>query len=95
MAVAFSETQADGSVTGIDADFCRAVAAAVLGDAGAVNVTVTVERLPTPPEELPEETGPEEHPGTDERPGLESEAEEAEPAPPTPSDADSSSPSPQ
>ncbi len=30
-AVAFSETQADGSVTGIDADFCRAVAAAVLG----------------------------------------------------------------
>ena len=36
-AVAFSETQADGSVTGIDADFCRAVAAAVLGDAGAVN----------------------------------------------------------
>ena len=36
-AVAFSETQADGSVTGIDADFCRAVAAAVIGDAGAVN----------------------------------------------------------
>ena len=36
-AVAFSETQADGSVTGIDADFCRAVAAAVVGDAGAVN----------------------------------------------------------
>ena len=36
-AVAFSETQADGSVTGIDADFCRAVAAAVLGDADAVN----------------------------------------------------------
>ena len=35
--MAFSETQADGSVTGIDADFCRAVAAAVLGDAGAVN----------------------------------------------------------
>ena len=35
-AVAFSFTQADGSVTGIDADYCRAVAAAVLGDAGAV-----------------------------------------------------------
>ena len=27
-AVAFSETQADGSVTGIDADYCYAVAAA-------------------------------------------------------------------
>lgn len=41
-AVAFSETQADGSSTGIDSDFCRAVAAAVLGDANAVvfrNVT--------------------------------------------------------
>ncbi len=36
-AVAFSETQPDGSVTGIDADFCRAVAAAVLGQADAVN----------------------------------------------------------
>ena len=36
-AVAFSETQADGSVTGFDADYCRAVAAAVLGDADAVN----------------------------------------------------------
>ncbi len=36
-AVAFSETQADGSVTGFDADYCRAVAAAVLGDANAVN----------------------------------------------------------
>lgn len=35
-AVAFSETQADGSATGIDADYCRAVAAAVLGDANAV-----------------------------------------------------------
>ena len=34
--VIFSETQADGSVTGIDADYCRAVAAAVLGDAGAL-----------------------------------------------------------
>lgn len=36
-AVAFSETQPDGSVTGLDADFCRYVAAAVLGDASAVN----------------------------------------------------------
>ncbi len=37
-AVAFSETQPDGSVTGFDADFCRAVAAAVLGDATAVEM---------------------------------------------------------
>ena len=36
-AVAFSETQPDGSTTGFDADFCRAVAAAILGDAGSVN----------------------------------------------------------
>ena len=35
-ATAFSETQADGSTTGFDADFCRAVAAAVLGDSEAV-----------------------------------------------------------
>jgi general L-amino acid transport system substrate-binding protein len=35
-AVAFSETQPDGSATGFDADYCRAVAAAVLGDANAV-----------------------------------------------------------
>lgn len=35
-AVAFSETQADGSATGIDADYCRAIAAAVLGDANAL-----------------------------------------------------------
>ena len=35
-AVAFSETQADGSQTGFDVDYCRAVAAAVLGDAQAV-----------------------------------------------------------
>ncbi|MCB0992437.1 MAG: amino acid ABC transporter substrate-binding protein [Acidimicrobiales bacterium] len=35
-AVAFSETQPDGSQTGFDADYCRAVAAAVLGDANAV-----------------------------------------------------------
>jgi len=38
-AVAFSETQPDGSVTGLDADFCRAVAAAILGDADAVEFT--------------------------------------------------------
>ena len=36
-AVAFSETQPDGSTTGFDADYCRAVAAAILGDADAVN----------------------------------------------------------
>ncbi len=35
-AVAFSETQPDGTVTGFDADWCRAVAAAVLGDSNAV-----------------------------------------------------------
>lgn len=35
-AVGFSETQADGSATGFDADYCRAVAAAVLGDSEAV-----------------------------------------------------------
>ena len=34
--VIFSETQPDGSVVGVDADFCRVVAAAVFGDAGAV-----------------------------------------------------------
>ena len=34
--VIFSETQPDGSVVGVDADYCRVVAAAVLGDAGAV-----------------------------------------------------------
>jgi general L-amino acid transport system substrate-binding protein len=38
-AVAFSYTQADGSMEGIDADYCRAVAAAVLGDADAVEFT--------------------------------------------------------
>ncbi|MGA1541492.1 MAG: amino acid ABC transporter substrate-binding protein, partial [Ilumatobacteraceae bacterium] len=38
-AVAFSYTQADGSMEGIDADYCRAVAAAVLGDATAVEFT--------------------------------------------------------
>ncbi|MFO7700943.1 MAG: amino acid ABC transporter substrate-binding protein [Acidimicrobiia bacterium] len=35
-AVGFSETQADGSTIGFDADYCRAVAAAVLGDATKV-----------------------------------------------------------
>ena len=35
-AVGFSELQPDGSMTGFDAEFCRAVAAAVLGDASAV-----------------------------------------------------------
>lgn len=35
-AIGFSETQADGTTTGFDADYCRAVAAAVLGDADAV-----------------------------------------------------------
>ncbi|MFL2674746.1 MAG: transporter substrate-binding domain-containing protein, partial [Candidatus Actinomarina sp.] len=38
-AVAFSETQADGSVTGIDADYCYAVAAAVFGDYSKVEFT--------------------------------------------------------
>lgn len=38
-AVAFSFVEADGSVNGIDADYCRAVAAAVLGDANAVQFT--------------------------------------------------------
>jgi len=35
-AIGFSEPQEDGSSSGFDADFCRAVAAAVLGDANAV-----------------------------------------------------------
>ncbi|MCB1246059.1 MAG: amino acid ABC transporter substrate-binding protein [Acidimicrobiia bacterium] len=35
-AVGFSETDAEGNTTGFDADYCRAVAAAVLGDAEAV-----------------------------------------------------------
>ena len=35
-AVAFSETTPEGSYTGFDVDFCRVVAAAVLGDAEAV-----------------------------------------------------------
>lgn len=36
-ATAFSITQADGSQVGFDADYCRVVAAAILGDAEAVN----------------------------------------------------------
>jgi len=36
-AIAFSVTQPDGSQVGFDADYCRAVAAAILGDAEAVN----------------------------------------------------------
>ena len=35
-ATGFSETQADGSTTGFDADWCRAVAAAITGDANNV-----------------------------------------------------------
>ncbi len=35
-AVGFSETQPDGTATGFDADYCRALAAAVVGDADAV-----------------------------------------------------------
>ena len=34
--VIFSETQPDGSVVGVDADYCRVVAAALFGDAEAV-----------------------------------------------------------
>jgi general L-amino acid transport system substrate-binding protein len=35
-AIGFAEPQDDGSYTGFDAEFCRATAAAVLGDSGAV-----------------------------------------------------------
>jgi general L-amino acid transport system substrate-binding protein len=38
-ATAFSETQPDGSTTGFDADYCRYIAAAVLGDANKVEFT--------------------------------------------------------
>ena len=38
-ALGFSETQADGSAVGFDVDQCRAIAAAVLGDADAVEYT--------------------------------------------------------
>ena len=36
-AVAFSELQADGSMAGFDADYCRLGAAAILGEAKKVN----------------------------------------------------------
>ena len=38
-ATAFSEQQPDGSVTGFDADYCRYIAAAALGNADAVEFT--------------------------------------------------------
>ena len=38
-ATAFSEQQADGSFTGFDVDYCRYIAAAVLGDSEAVEYT--------------------------------------------------------
>ena len=46
-AIGFAEPQEDGSFTGFDADFCRAVAAAVLGDPNAVEFvgTTTAERF--------------------------------------------------
>ena len=46
-AIGFAEPQEDGSFTGFDADFCRAVAAAVLGDPSAVEFvgTTTAERF--------------------------------------------------
>lgn len=40
-AIGFAEPQDDGSYNGFDADFCRAVAAAVLGDADAVEFVGT------------------------------------------------------
>ena len=45
--VIFSETQPDGTVVGVDADFCRVVAAAVLGDAESVEFVslTTAERF--------------------------------------------------
>ncbi len=39
VAVAFSIQEPDGSITGFDADYCRYIAAAVLGDANAVEFT--------------------------------------------------------
>ena len=36
VSVGFSETAPDGTISGLDADYCRVVAAAVLGDANAV-----------------------------------------------------------
>ncbi|MEE9298298.1 MAG: amino acid ABC transporter substrate-binding protein [Acidimicrobiia bacterium] len=46
-ATAFSEQQPDGSATGFDADYCRYVAAAVFGDANAVefNFLTAAERF--------------------------------------------------
>ncbi len=46
-AVAFSETGPDDTQTGFDADYCRVVAAAILGDAEAVNFVplTTAERF--------------------------------------------------
>ena len=45
-AIGFAAPQADGTYTGLDADLCRAVAAAALGDAGAVEfVTVEADRF--------------------------------------------------
>lgn len=38
-AIGFAEPQDDGSYTGFDADYCRAVAAALFGDANAVEFT--------------------------------------------------------
>ena len=45
--VIFSETQPDGTVVGVDADFCRVVAAAMLGDADSVEFVslTTAERF--------------------------------------------------
>ena len=45
--VIFSETRPDGTVVGVDADFCRVVAAVVLGDAHAVEFVslTTAERF--------------------------------------------------
>ena len=45
--VIFSETQPDGSVFGIDADYCRVVAAAIFGDADSVEFVslTTAERF--------------------------------------------------
>ena len=45
--VIFSETDPDGSVVGVDADYCRVVAAALFGDAGAVDYVslTTAERF--------------------------------------------------
>ena len=48
-AIGFAEPQDDGSFKGLDADYCRAVAAAVLGDANAVEFvgTTAAERFNT------------------------------------------------